>query len=273
MTSADYVAALDRWHAERIERLRAPDGWLTLVALEWLSPGVHRVGAASDNDIVLPTGPQHLGTLRVADGHVHLTAAPGMPLASQGHAMPHGELVSDRGGKPTKVDAGTLTLQVIERDGRLGLRVRDREARERREFRGIERFAADERLRITARWEPYATPKRVRAASAGGIEQEHVLPGIARFTVDGQPCALEPYAEEGSSELFFVFGDATNRHETYGGGRFLMAPAPSAGTVLLDFNKAYNPPCVFTPHATCPLPTTSNRLPVRITAGEKTYGH
>jgi uncharacterized protein (DUF1684 family) len=90
----------------------------------------------------------------------------------------------------------------------------------------------------------------------------------------GQDLRLYPVLEEpGAKELFFIFRDQTSGKETYGAGRFLYSALPREGTVVLDFNKAYNPPCAFTPYATCPLPPKENRLAVRVEAGEKKYGH
>ena len=105
-----------------------------------------------------------------------------------------------------------------------------------------------------------------------GTVDQSPSPGMAVFTVDGQEYRLTPVLEEGETRLFFVFADATNRTETYGAGRFLYADPPTNGSVVLDFNRAYNPPCAFSAYATCPLPPKQNRLPLAISAGEKRAG-
>ncbi len=254
-----FAAEWSAWHARRIERLRAPDGWLALVALDWLGPRENR----------LPGLP---GTFTVEGGKVRLTAAERDGYVLRGKPVTSAVLATDASpGGPDKLALGTRTVTVIDRGGKLAVRVWDAESPVRKAFAGIDAFPPDPRWRIEARWEPYATPRRIEVPSVVGIPSLETAPGRAHFEIDGRPLALEPTLEEDGS-LFFVFRDRTAGKDTYGAGRFLGAPAPKDGRVVLDFNRATNPPCAFTKYATCPLPRPENVLPVRIDAGEKRWG-
>lgn len=250
-------AAWNDWHAKRMVRLAAPDGWTALVGLHWLEPGENRFAAAG-----LP------GTFRLEGGQVRLEASPGDGYTLGGQPVTGRALATDaNGAPPDRLDVGTKRVAVIERGGKLALRVWDAAAPARAAFHGIDTFAYDPRWRIEARWEAYPAPRTVEVPSIIGVPTKETAPGRAHFTVDGKAWALEPTLEDG--DLFFVFKDATSRTETYGAGRFLQASAPKGGRVILDFNYAYNPPCALTAFATCPLPRSENVLPLRVEAGEK----
>ena len=230
----------ERWRAARLTELSKPDGWLTLVGLVWLDDGEHRLGSAAGCDIELLGVPPLLGILRVAGRSADWLPADG----------PQQTLQSDAAGTPTSVSHGATSFFVIERDGRLALRVRDAESPTRRNFQGIDCFPFDAAWRIEARWDG----------------------ALARFTRDGSDHALLPQ-KPGADPLHFVIADASSGRATYGGGRFLHVPAPQGDRLILDFNRAINPPCAFTPFAVCPLPPAENRLPFAITAGEKAWHH
>lgn len=271
-----FLADTDAWHARRIESLRAPDGWLTLVGLHALRDGDNTVGAAPDRDVRLPAAaPARLGLLAVHAGGLAFLAEPGADLrvagggpVAPGVALP---LRSDADGEPTVLETGPLRLHVIRRGARLFLRVKDRDSALRRDFRGVERFPADPRWRVTATLRTAARPLAVPVPDVlGGVSQE-TAPGVLCFRLAGRDCSLIPTGEPGGP-LFIVFADLTNGASTYGGGRFLSADPPDpSGRVVLDFNRAYNPPCAFTPYATCPLPPEGNALPLRVEAGEKAF--
>lgn len=257
-----HTAEVEEWHSKRIASLQREHGWLSLVALEWLEEGANTVG--SKGTVTVPGAPESLGTLTLSNGKVRWSPADGVPRDLKTDA--------DEGG-PDKVVLGRFAFVVIERKGRLAARVWDAEAPTRTSFTGIERWPVSERWRIEARWEPYEPPKKTVVPNIiPGLEDELPVPGAAVFTVDGKEYRLEPVLEEGDLPLFFIFGDATNGKGSYGAGRFLYTKAAKDGKVVLDFNRAYNPPCAFTPFATCPLPTPENRLPFRVEAGEKAWG-
>ncbi len=260
------------WRQGRLERLQAPDGWLSLAGLHWLEPGPNTYGSAQDNDIVLPSGPPRAGTLVVGDDGVRLEPAAGVEHLVGGEPAGARPLASDREGQPTIVTVGALSFQVIDREGHLLLRVKDPESPARRDFGGLEYYPIDPAWRLPARFEVHDPPKELPLADVTGLVQRTPSWGAVVFEIDGETYRLDAAAEPGDEELFLIFGDRTNGRETYGAGRYLYVPAPDeAGRIDLDFNRAYNPPCAFTAYATCPLPPPQNRLPLRIEAGEKKY--
>lgn len=270
-----HAEEVERWRRGRLEKLTGPEGWLSLVGLWWLSEGDNRVGSDPANDAVLPedTSPPAVGVVRVRDGIATFIPAPGWPVRHRGRPVTDSlRLDDDSGGDPTILSLGTLSFFVVRRGGVLAVRVRDADAAARSEFRGIEHYLVDIRWRIEARFEPYDPPRATLVPTVLGTEETYPTPGSVEFEVNGASHRLDVFLEPPGKDLFVVFGDHTNRDETFGGGRYLYARPPGEdGAVVLDFNKAYNPPCVFTAHATCPLPLPQNRLPIRIEAGEKRY--
>ena len=274
-TKADpaYKTEIDAWHQKRVERLKSPNGWLAVVGLSWLKPGDNPVGSADGSAVILPkSAPAKVGNLRLTGKSVQFIPADGAGATIGGKPAAPTPMVTDAGeGEPTTITAGTASFFAIERAGKVGIRVKDAKAPAIATFRGIERYPVDPKWKVEAKWEPYAPSKKVQTHTVIGTVDEETSPGVAVFTLDGQSFRLEPVLEEGSDELFFVFGDATNGRTTYGGGRFLYTPMPKDGKVVLDFNKSYNPPCCFTDFATCPMPRPYNRIAARIEAGEKGY--
>ncbi|UPG91286.1 DUF1684 domain-containing protein [Luteibacter aegosomaticola] len=271
----DLKASVEKARAERLAALTAPDGWLSLIGLEWLQPGANRIGSASDNDIVLKAGPAHLGTITLDDGgNATIELAKNSGALVDGREVERATLVDDAPGHtPTDVRFGSAQFFVISRDGRKALRVKDENAETRTHFLGLDYFPIDASWRVVADWVPFDPPHELEISSVLGTIDKEKVPGKAVFTRDGQTFELYPIQEEPNS-LFFVFGDRTSGKETYGAARFLDTPLAKDGKLVLDFNQARNPPCAFTPYATCPLAPPENRLDVRITAGEKNYrGH
>ena len=259
---------VEAWREERHARLRNELGWLTLAGLDWLKEGPNRIGAAPDADVVLPTGPDIVGTITV-DG---TTAVADGAFGPGGARVDGLALVDDRDGEPTLLEVADLRLCVIERGGRLAVRTWDTVSPKRRDLGRIAHFPVDARWRIEGRFEP--TPGRSLAiVDVVGTTEDEESPGDVAFEVDGQTHRIQALPGGPDGELFLIFGDETNGIETYGGGRYLYIPPPTAdGTAIVDFNRAYNPPCVFTPYATCALPWPANRLALRIEAGELAYG-
>lgn len=272
-TPADYPAQIEQWHAARVERLQRPDGWLSLVGLHWLERGTHSVGSAADNAIVLATGPARLGTLRFDEAGVNFTPATDSGVSIDGQAAT-GEvkLRADADGAPNIVgfNDGTASFMLIKRGERYALRVRDAKAATRTGFVGIERYPVDAAWRIEARFEPHPPGKTIDIATVLNTIEPMANPGALVFEKDGKTHRLEA-VDEGDGSLFLIFADRTNGRETYGPGRFLYAERIDAGRVVVDFNRAYNPPCAFNAYSTCPLPPPENRLDLAVTAGEKKY--
>jgi uncharacterized protein len=270
--AAGLAASTAAWHAQRERRLAAEDGWLTLVGLLWLKEGENVAGTGSGVSVVFPSkAPARLGTFTRKGSAVSFQPAPGVVVTEGGKPFAGGPLKSDTDGPPDVLEAGGLRFNVVVRDERVGLRVKDPDAPKRRDFHGIPTYPADAHWRIDARWEPAAPGTSIPVPTVLGTIDQMPAPGTAIFSIDGKEFRLTPVLEEGEEDLFFIFSDTTNRTDTYGAGRFLYANPPKDGRVVLDFNRAYNPPCAFSPYATCPLPPKQNRLTIPVTAGEKRY--
>jgi len=275
-TESTHRKEVETWRQQRIERLRGPAGWLTLVALDWLKEGSNTLGSAPDNSIVLDKWPAHLGTVVLDKGKATITIDKRADATIDGEKKTEAVLIDDSKENKTVVATGNVSFYLVERGARFGLRVKDSEAPTRLNFVGLDYFDIDPSWRIEAKWEPYDPPRIVEEPNVLGEFEKVVVPGAAVFERDGKTIRVEPVIETpGDVNLYLVFADRTSGKETYVAARFLYTEPPKDGKVIIDFNKAYNPPCVFTPYATCTLPTQQNRLDVRVTAGEKKYraGH
>jgi uncharacterized protein (DUF1684 family) len=253
----DYVAEIAKWRTDREAEIRADDSWLTVAGLFWLKEGRNRAGANPTFEVTLPSGsaPDWLGDFVLSDGEVRFDAAPGVD-------------VSERDGV---VRYRTLTMFAITRLDRQAIRLRDANHPARRAFTGLKWYPADERWRIPGRFIPHpGGERRVPIANVLGGEVQMANPGVVELAIAGTTHRLEAlYETDERRDLWILFRDETSHSETYEAGRYLRVDLPVAGRVVVDFNKAYNPPCAFTEYATCPLPPAANRLPVAIEAGEK----
>ena len=260
------------WLPEREEELKGPDGWLNLAGLYWLEPGATRMGSAPDNDIVLSDlpGAPYLGAFVWENGIVEFRADPAAEVVSNGECVTQLRLIHDEEGEPTALTHGSLSWHAIGRLDRIGVRMRDLNHPAVRAFPGIPAYPTDPAWRVEARFEPYAQPEeRVLSTVVEGLGWKPTAPGTLEFEIGGEPLSLEAYAA--GPGFLLIFADLTTGKTTYPAGRYLYAFAPrrAGGSVMLDFNKAINPPCAFTDFATCPLPQRRNRLPIAIEAGEK----
>jgi uncharacterized protein (DUF1684 family) len=264
MTPAD-LEQLAAWRRNKDQALRRRDGWLALSGLHWLTEGTQSAGSNERADIRLPTSvPEHLGDFETRRGVVYFHAAEALPF--DGLPDEGTPLQPDTAEEPTYLRFGEVTLVVIERNGRLGLRIWDN-ARLAAGFSGRTWFAPNPAFRFQATFEPGDPGDVVLVPDVTGDVSNQPLLGTARFSFRGQPAGLRAVPADGDG-LWFLFADATNGITTYPSGRFLVAPLARDGFVLLDFNRAYNPPCAFTPYATCPLPPEGNRLDFPVEAGE-----
>lgn len=267
-----YRAGIEEWRQHREKDLQADGGWLTVAGLFWFKEGPNTAGADPSSDIVLPKGPRNLGIFEFHDGKTTFRPAPGAVVTVNGKpAGPSAALRPDTEGHADQVKLETLTMFVIHRGKRYGLRMRDTESKFRAEFSGLHWFPVNDRYRVTAKFVANDPGKTIAVPNILGETEQEASPGYVLFTLNGESLRLDPVLE--GNELFFIFHDGTSGKETYPPGRFLYSALPVDGKVELDFNKAYNPPCAFTPFATCPLPPKQNRLPIRIEAGELNYGH
>lgn len=270
---SSYQAEIQKWRHAREASLTADSGWLTVVGLFWLKEGKNTVGTEGGNDFVLPKGsaPGSLGVFEFQGQRIFFQAAPGVSVTVNGKPATSAALKPDTSGSPDIVRTNDLTMFVIQRGSRHGIRLKDKNSELRKNFTGVKYFPVKEEYRGRAKFVPYDPPKMITVPNILGDSEEEASPGSVVFTLNGKECRLDPVSEDDG--LFFIFKDLTSGKETYPPGRFLTTEKPKNGAVILDFNKAYNPPCAFTPFATCPLPPKQNHLPIRIEAGELRYGH
>jgi len=270
-----YEAEIESWRQQRENRLKADGGWLTVAGLFWLKQGENRFGSDRASDILLPadSAPPAAGSFQFKGGVTTVKAAPGVTITHEGKPVTVKELTSDAEGSPDLIALGALTMQVIKRGERYAIRLKDMNSAMRREFKGLRWYPVSDSFRRTARFVPHQAPQEIAVPNVLGTVEKMPSPGVAVFTLNGQEMRLEPVLETpDATELFFIFRDQTAGQTTYPAGRFLYAGLPKDGELVLDFNKAYNPPCAFTPYATCPLPPPQNVLPARVEAGELSYG-
>lgn len=270
------------WRTQHTADLLKPDGWLSLVGLEWLQPGDNSVGVAADNKIHLTKGPAHLAVLHLEGDNITLNPPPG--------GFPQDFLVSGAPAKPQflraegnkdklapRMTIGDLNLYVIRRESRFALRIKDAHSLSITGFHGLKWYSPNESYRVTAKWIPYIPYKTVTLATLVGTSYDQPVPGGAEFTLNGKTYRLEPVLEDPTvAKLFFILRDTTSATTTYGACRFLYTGFPSngldkPGELVLDFNRLENPPCAYTPYSTCPLPPPGNRLSIALPVGEQRY--
>jgi uncharacterized protein len=268
-----YQKEIDGVRSTRLEKLQAPTGWLSLVGLHWIEEGTTRVGRGDDNGTKITVGPQRIGMLTLTKaGKVTLQIERDAEITIDGNPAKGGvKLIPDSEGEPTVVglNKGDASFTVIKRADRYGLRVKNVLASTRTQFKGLEYFDLNKDLRIEAEFVPHESGKTIQIMNVLGMVEPMANPGQLVFNKDGKEFRMEA-VDEGDGRLFIIFADRTSGHESYAAARFLYAVNPGGlGKTILDFNKAYNPPCAFTAFSTCPTPPPSNRLDLRVNAGEK----
>ena len=271
--SEEYIRSINEWSSAREERLTRENGWLNLAGLFWLEEGNNKFGSDKSNDIVFPEeAPDFIGSFILEDSTITVMINEDIPALIDSQEIKSADLRTDISGDPQMMDYKNLRWFLIKRGDQYGIRLRDLNSEAVTNFEGINRFSVNEDWKMTAEFIPFQEPKKINIPTILGTIEEDFAPGKLTFTKEGKEYSLLPTsAGEG---LFVIFADETSGEETYGAGRFLYTEKPdSAGNVILDFNKAYNPPCAFTKYATCPLPPKENYLKLRISAGEKNYGN
>ncbi len=269
----DYRTGVERWRKEREAELKADDGWFTLAGLHWLDAGETSLGGDTGNGIHLPrSAPSRVGVLTVAGDRVLLQLEPGVAVTQGGKPWKSGEVHTDSSGSPDVLAVGDLRLIVIKRGERFALRVKDNRSPARAAFQGLRWYPVDESWRIQGRFEPLAKASSLSVDTVVGTQEKLESPGTVIFEREGREYRLQA-AREGD-KLWILFRDATAGRTTSPNARQLLADPPAAdGSLWLDFNRAFNLPCAYTPFATCPLAPRQNHLPFPIAAGEKVYEH
>lgn len=267
-----YKAEIEQWHVKRIEDLKSTNGWLNLAGLFWLNEGVNTFGSDSTNGVIFPSGKiaGKAGAMMLQNGKVEMTVESGVDVRLDSAEFKSGIAFYPDSTNQPKFTSGSLQWFIIKRDDKFGVRLRDFESRELLEFKGIDRYEVNPDYRVEAKLEVPSPLKQIEITNVLGQTTPQDSPGTLVFELDGEEYRIDVLQE--GEELFIIFGDKTNKKGTYPSGRYLYADMPDAdGKVILDFNKSRNPPCAFTPFATCPLPPPQNILPIAIEAGEKMY--
>ena len=274
-SEAQYLSEESLWRIQRQEKLTQPDGWTSLIGLHWLTLQSHYVGSSARSGIRLEIGPESLGMFQRNNGKVFFTPERGLALTLDDQPLKgRVELKDDSNGAASVLgfDEGKGKLTVIERGGNRALRVKHADATTRTQFKGLDYWPANRDWRVEATFVPHPAGTTLPIASIIGTTDNTPNPGAVEFQREGKTYRIEAL-DQGEQTLALIIADRTSGHESYGAGRYLDISRPDAnGKVVIDFNRAYNPPCAFTPFATCPLPPNQNRLDLAITAGEKRYG-
>jgi uncharacterized protein (DUF1684 family) len=266
---AVYQKEISDWRESRLERLKSKTGWLNLAGLFWLKEGENTFGSDSSNMIVFPPAASlFYGSIQKTGDHILLKAKPDANIRIDSFQVNEISLVNDSVGKPTILESGGFAWYIIKRDGRYGVRLRDYNNPRIEMLTGIPAYDTDDDWRIVADFVPYPGGKIIETTTIIGGTEQNICQGELVFRKGFKKYTLLPFSE--GDQLFIIFADKTNGIETYGNGRFLYASMPDADNkVILDFNKAYNPPCAFSPFATCPMPPRENILDLEIKAGER----
>jgi uncharacterized protein (DUF1684 family) len=271
---AAYIQSFDKWKAELVDDLK--QNWLSLAGLFWLKPGDNSFGTDAGNAIVFPKGPAHAGAFELAGTDVVVKFSSDAHATIDGKPVTTTKLQPDVSGKPTIIELGSLRIKAIVRGQRIGIRLKDTDSDQAKNYRGPIFFPIDLSYRVTATWVPSDGKKTVDVPNVLGDTTPTPVAGTVVFKINGQQVQLTDLGGNPEKGLSFVFNDLTSKTDTYPGGRFLETDPVANGTVVIDFNRAYNPPCAVTPYATCPLAPKENRLAVAIPAGEKydrAHGH
>jgi uncharacterized protein (DUF1684 family) len=271
VVTESHQQAIEAWRASRHERLLQPDGWLTLVGLEWLEEGESRIGSASDNDIQLNGGPTYWGSVILENDKLRFVSSGDGSVKINNEFLAESQLIADTQGKATVVSSVTLIFHVIFR-GSYGLRVKNSKAKALANFKGVDNYPIDESWRIEGRFIPAQEGTTIEITNVLGMVSDSAVFGTFEFDKDGKTHSLIGLETSESENLWFIFADRTSGHGTYGAGRFLYTDGmPVNDKLTVDFNKAYNPPCAFNPYSTCPLPPQRNRMDLLVLAGEKDF--
>lgn len=270
---SNYAKETNAWRADHEAQLKADNGWLTVSGLFWLKEGPNSAGSSPDNSFILPpSAPARLGNFEMVQGKTTLRVAEGVKATFQGKPIREVELTatSDKASPPVTV--GDLTFLLLKRGSRYAIRLKDNNSLLRKEFTGLRWYPVDESFRVTAEFERFDTPRDLPITNVLGDTENYKSPGVLHFKLGGEQYSLQPGID--GEKLLIVFNDLTTGKTTYSGGRFLYLEKDIGKKVILDFNRAENPPCAFSEYTTCPLPPKQNRLKASIEAGEQNYqGH
>ncbi len=270
-----HLSEINDWHEKQMASLKSETGWLNLIGLYWLDEGIQSFGSGETMDLRLDNidFPEEIGMFELKEGKVFFLPAVDGVISSSGELKSKTMIFDADDQISEALTYESLNWTIIKRSDAFGVRLRDHEADAVRTFEGVEQFPIDIRWRLIADFVPYQPVKQIPITNVIGQTSLNSSPGYLQFEWEGKLYKIDALGNENDEELFLIFADETSGGETYGGGRYMyVKSADNQGKIILDFNKAYNPPCVYTPHATCPLPPRQNILDLPIAAGHKNYG-
>lgn len=272
LESKSFLEEEMKWRENRHKRMLSSTSWLSIAGLFWLRDGENSFGTSPECRIRLPqnSAPPLAGKFILDNGQITLEAAPGAQLKINEKPVTNTQLKGDDSGKPDTIELQDLRLWIIERGERYAVRLRDLNNPPYKNYKGLDYFPPSEEFKIEADFVAYPTPKKIRIETVIGTENQMISPGYVKFLIQDREFRLIAFGED-SKQLFIIIRDLTSGEETYGASRFMYSSFLDNGKVDLNFNRAFNPPCAYTPYTTCPLPPAENELDIRIEAGEKTY--
>ena len=264
-----YVETIHEWQHQRIERLKSKNGWLNLAGLFWIDEGENSFGSDPENDIVIPEkADRFCGTLTLKEGEVVLKVKEGVTISIGDSLVTQLILEDDHSDNTTILEQGDLAWYIVKRGDKFGIRMRDYKHPRIDKLNHIPSYPIQTNYVVEATLKSFDKPRTmVVATPVEGFTEEYQCPGELHFKINKEELVLYPFTS--GEGYFLVIADETTGIDTYGAGRFMYSMPDSTGRIILDFNKAYNPPCAFSPFATCPMPPKENFLPVAIEAGEK----
>ncbi len=272
MSAEEHKSYIENWHNDRLERLQARQGWLSLAGMEWIEEGKNTFGTASSNDVIFPQGsmPEMAGHLILENGSVRIYPDDGVEFTIGDTKVERGIEIFGPEIEALVLTIGQTDWTIIQRSELIGVRIYDKESPYLTEFTGLERFPVDLDWRIKGEFVPNDEPTFISVVNVLGQLNQLETPGTVFFKVDDETYSIDVLP--GTDSFFLIIGDESNKSATYGGGRYLYIDLPDRrGNVVLDFNKLYTPPCSMNPYSTCNLPPVQNRLALFIEAGEKRY--
>lgn len=272
-TDEEHAKEVNEWHQKRISNLTGPEDWLKLAGLYELEDGTHSFGSDSTNDLVFPKGAPSIGTITKEDTTITIDVNSDVSVTHDEDTVSQITMTPGNARSGTVLQHNSLLWYLLDRRGDYYIRLVDEKHPNLEVFDGIERFPIDQKWKIKAKFKPFDNPEPITVPDVLNEGMPDTVYGKLEFSIDGEDFSIDPLNHPQKDEKFYIiFGDETNGETTYGGGRYIYIPTPDKnGTTYIDFNRAYNPPCVFTEFATCPLPPPQNRLDIAIPAGEKMF--
>ena len=274
----EYINSVKEWKTKRIIRLKSDEGWLNLVGLHWLKEGINEFGSHKENKIIFPEeAPDFIGAIIKFKGQLSISINDSIEVFVNDSLIKEYDIITDENSDPTVFTMGRYNWHIIKRSGKFAIRLRDSESPLIDKINEIPSYPIDPEWKVEAYFDRFDTPVKLQVSNVLGTTEAETCFGSLTFMIHDNQYTVYPLGD-GINELFFLmFGDETSASETYGGGRYLSIDKPDEnGKTYIDFNKATNPPCVFTEFATCALPPAENILDLKITAGEKMsteFGH